>query len=50
MKAETVHVPSNCVRRDTIAWEIWEGWATDRVRWKVLGKIRYPAQGDGGER
>ena len=38
------------VRRDLKAWSIREEWATDRERWKSLCKIRYPAQGDGGER
>ena len=37
-------------RRDMKAWSIREEWATDRERWKVLCKTRYPAQGDGGER
>ena len=38
------------VRRDMKAWSIREEWATDRERWTILCKTRYPAQGDGGER
>ena len=38
------------VKRDMKAWSIKEEWATDREKWRSLCKIRYPAQGDGGER
>ncbi len=41
---------NDTVRRDMKAWDIKEERATDRERWKGLGKTRYPEQGDGGER
>ena len=41
---------NDTVRRDLKAWNINEEWAADRERWKCLCKIRYPEQGDGGER
>ena len=38
------------LRSDLKARKFKEEWATDRERWKGLCRIRYPEQGDGGER